>query len=253
MLLAIDIGNTNITLGVYHNNHWFKDWRIQTIKNRMPDEYGIILQQLLSQAGLAFSDLTQAIISSVVPPLTQGFVDLLSNQLQVRPLLLTPQAAHGLILKTNPPENTGADLIANAIAAYEICQSNCLVIDFGTATTITAIEAPGILLGGVIAAGLKTTAQALAQATSQLPSIELKLPQETIGTTTISAMQSGLVLGHLCLIEGLIHRLKKELPEAKVFATGGHSTILCQEQNFIDQVVPMLTLDGLRIAAKRLS
>jgi type III pantothenate kinase len=253
MLLAIDIGNTNIVLGIYHNQQWLKHWRVQTVKHRMPDEYAVIFLHLFQEISLSFTDFKRIIISSVVPQLTPDMIELFQSRTKITPLIVNHKTDTGIVLKTNPPEGagTGSDLIANAVAAYHRLQQNCLVIDFGTATTIMAVQQPGILLGGAIAPGIATSLDALVSKTSQLPQIAFVAPQTAIGNNSIAAMQSGLVLGHLSLIEGLITRMKQEIAEPKVIATGGHARMLAHLSNCIDIVDPWLTLEGLKIIAER--
>lgn len=254
MLLAIDIGNTNIVLGLYADNAWQHKWRVETSVSKMADEYRVLFQQLFSHEQLAPSNISQIIISSVVPQLTHSISDALKLMTGCNAHIVSHNSHRHFKVETSNPEATGRDLIVNGIAAYHQFKQDCIVVDFGTATTVMAIAAPGILLGGSISAGINTTLNALVSKTSQLPQIALTPPNSIIGPDTISAMQSGLVVGHLAMIEGLITRFKAErLAGAKVVATGGMSNVLAQYTDCFDAVEPWLTLDGLRIIAEQLS
>lgn len=248
MLLAIDVGNTNIVFGVHDGNKWVHDWRIHTAHHSMADEYAVLFNQLFVETHLHFSDFNKIVLSSVVPPLTHVILEMLNKRVD-RPILLVNHTLHsGLRIDVTPPEEIGSDLIANAAAAYHLFQHNCLVVDFGTATTIMAVKHPGILMGGAVTAGLNTTANALSRGTSQLPQIALDNPTSAIGNNTIRAMQSGLMLGHISLVEGLIARMKTEIGgETKVIATGGLTSRIGHLTNCFDVIDPLLTLEGLRL------
>lgn len=251
MLLAIDIGNTNIVLGVYNTTHWQHHWRIQTLHDRMPDEYAALFGQLLSEAGLRFSDFKQVIISSVVPQLTQGFYDMVASRSGIKPLILTINLDIGIQVQTDNPFRVGSDLVADAVAAYDRFQTTCIVVDFGTATTFTTVIQPGIMIGTAIAAGLHVTIDALVSRTAQLPNIELVPPPSVIGKNTIHSMQAGLILGYVAMVEGLIDRIQHEIGPAKVIATGGLSQVIGPLTTYFDEIDPWLTLDGLRLIAAR--
>lgn len=251
MLLAIDIGNTNIVIGAHDGQTWAHQWRAQTVRQRMPDEYAVLFRDLLGEAGLSLRDIDQTVLSSVVPQLTRGIAEMIASRTGHPPILVSSAIDTGIRVVTDQPERVGTDLIANAVAGYERAQGNCIVIDFGTATTFTAVAAPGELRGVAIAAGLTTTADALVGRTAQLPQIELTPPPSVIGRNTIHAMQAGLVLGHIALVEGLVARMKRELGGARVIATGGLSIVLQPHTDCFDEVDPWLTLDGLRLIAKR--
>ncbi len=251
MLLAIDIGNSNIKFGIHNGADWAHFWPIETVRSRMPDEYAVLLRSFLAEAGLVGRHIERAIMSSVVPQLTVGMLDMLERQIGKRPLLLRHGLDTGLAIKTDQPESVGTDLIANAIAGYHRFQSNCIVVNFGTATTLAAVAAPGEFLGASIAAGLAVTANALVGGAAQLSHVELTAPPSVIGANTRHAMQSGLVLGHVAMIEGLIARMRHDLPGAQVIATGGLAPVLAPLTNAFDAVDPMLTLEGLRIVSER--
>ncbi len=255
MLLAIDIGNSNIKFGVHAGGKWAHFWPVETVRNRMPDEYAVLLRSFFAEAGITAGDVSSAIMSSVVPQLTTGMLDMLERQLGARPLLLSNKLDTGLEITTDQPDSVGTDLLANAIAGYDRFQANCIVVNFGTATTLTAVAAGpqgiGQLRGVAIAAGLAVTANALVGGAAQLSHVELAPPPSVIGTNTRHAMQSGLVLGHAAMIEGLIDRMRAELRNAQVIATGGLAQIIANVTTSIDVTDPMLTLEGLRLVAER--
>src|SRR5690606_12153669 len=226
-------------------------WRVQTVRQRMPDEYAVLLRDFLGEAGLTLRDIDQTVLSSVVPQLTRGMADMLAAQTGHAPVLVSAKLDTGIQIVTDQPERVGSDLIANAVAGYARARGNCIVIDFGTATTLTAVAEPGEMRGVAIAAGLTTTADALVGRTAQLPQIELVPPPSAIGRNTIHAMQAGLVLGHIAMVEGLVARIKRELGGAHVIATGGLSTVLQPHTDCFDEVDPWLTLEGLRLIADR--
>jgi type III pantothenate kinase len=187
-----------------------------------------------------------------VPQLTQTISEVFENRSHVEALVLNGNVNTGLKINTKSPESVGADLIADAVGAYNLVHDNCIVVDFGTATTVFAVQNPGELIGGAICAGLKVTIDALVGKAAQLSQIPLEPPPNVIGKNTIEAMQSGLVLGHICMIEGLIDRMKKQMGgSAKVIATGGLSEKVGAHTDYFDVIDPMLTLDGLRVISKR--
>lgn len=253
MLLAIDIGNTNIVLGVYANQQWIHHWRVHTDHNYMADEYAVLFYHLFYEVGLSFEDFSKVVLSSVVPPLDHVFLSLLQKRCHCPLLVVSHELDTGLTVDIDPPDTVGGDLIANSVAAYNWYQDNCLAVDFGTATTIMAVKKPGYLLGGSVSAGLTTTAHALATGASKLTEVAMDPPHNVIGKGTTQAMQSGLVLGHISMVEGLVQRMKSELgdPQAKVVATGGLSQRIVDMTDCFDRVAPWLTLDGLRLIAQR--
>lgn len=252
MLLAIDIGNTNIVFGVHDGERWVHHWRVQTVRERMPDEYAVLFQGFLQGAGLHFGMFDRAVLSSVVPQLTQGIAGMVAAQIHRQPLIVRPPGTRtGLEIRTEHPERVGSDLVADAVAAYDYFQTDCIVVDFGTATTFTAVARPGVFLGVAIAAGLQATADALVSRAAQLQHVELVPPPSIIGRNTVQAMQAGLVLGYVSMVEGIIDRMQAELPGAKVIATGGLSGLIGPLTNRFDAIEPWLTLDGLRLIAER--
>lgn len=251
MLLAIDIGNTNVVFGAHDGEGWIHTGRVETVRTRMADEYAVIFRAVLAEADLNLSSFDRTIVSSVVPQLTRGMIEMISTRSGREPLVLGPHLDLGIQVKTEHPHQIGSDLVANAVAGYQRFQENCIVVNTGTATTLTAVAAPGELLGVSIAAGLMVTVDALVGRSAQLAHVPLNAPPSVIGRNTEQSMQSGLVLGHVAMIEGLIARIKDQLGGAKVVATGGLTGIIAPLTNAFDVVDPWLTLDGLRIIAGR--
>jgi len=251
MLLALDIGNSNIVIGASQDGEWSHQWRIQTDADETPDQYAMLFKNLFEEAGLTYRDFNRIIICSVVPQLTRTISDVFEKRSHTEPLVLSGKVYTGLEVKTDNPQTVGADLIADAVGAYEVFHDNCIVVDFGTATTVMAVRKPGEMIGGAICAGLKVTIDALVGKAAQLSQIPLEPPADVIGANTRDAMKSGLVLGHLCMVEGLIDRMRKTMGSAKVIATGGLSEKVGSYTDYFDVVDPMLTLDGLRLIMER--
>jgi type III pantothenate kinase len=251
MLLAIDIGNTNIVLGVHDGTHWKRTWRAQTVRERMPDEYASLFRAFLRQIHLDPSRFDQIVIASVVPQLTEGIAEVVFRGAGQIPLIVSHRLNLGIILDVDEPSKIGVDRLADAVAAYERFGSNCIVVDMGTATVFTIVREPGVLLGGAIATGLRTSAVALAGRTAQLPQVALTMPPSPVARNTIHAIQSGIMFGHLALVEGLVERMRAVLGEASVIATGGWSRILAPHTACFDAVDQTLTLEGLRLIAER--
>ncbi len=256
MLLAIDIGNTNITLGVYDGQLWREHWRLLTVRDKTTDEYGISLMVLLREAGLS-DKIQQVILSSVVPPLTIPFTKLCERYLGLSPVQVGVDLDMGIRVMTDNPEAVGADRIVNAVAAYHLHPGPSITIDMGTATKFDVVTAAGELLGGVIAPGLQLTANALASRAAKLSQVALEAPPHTIGRNTIHAMQSGLIFGYVCLIEGIVKRIVAEHPDQdkpiQILGTGGLINLIASQTNIIDHVDPWLTLTGLRVIHERVS
>jgi type III pantothenate kinase len=252
MLLCIDIGNTNIVLGLWSGSQWVTHWRVRTVREQMPDEYAILLKALLQDSGHAMADVKRVVLSSVVPPLTTVFAELFRRYRSMEPLVVGPGVRTGLRIRIDNPVELGADLVANAVAAYEQFRCACIIVDFGTATTFSAVSKEGDFLGVAIAPGLGVAAEALSSRTAQLPRVSLVPPPTAIGRNTTHSMQSGLILGYVGLVEGLIHRIRDELGgEARVVATGGLCDVLAPLTKEIGVISPWLTLEGLRLIADR--
>lgn len=248
MLLVIDLGNTNLTLGLFHGQQLTLHWRLATDQSRMPDEYGIQILSMLQHGGCTPDELTGLCFSSVVPPLTDRILQACQIYLQRQPLVVTSDLNLGIRIGYDDPHAVGADRLADAAAVWQQYGGPACFIDFGTATTFNAITADGLYLGGAITAGVGIALDALVQRTAKLPPVELKPPPSVIGRNTIHAMQSGLINGYIALSEGMIARFKQELgAETKVIATGGLVNLIAQHTQSIDVITPWLTLDGLRI------
>jgi type III pantothenate kinase len=246
MLLAIDIGNTNVVLGVFDNRTLAHQWRVGTNAQITPDEYAMIFRDLLDFAGIPFNRITGVIISTVVPPLRQVMTEMAKKYFLLEPLIVTHALKSGITIRLDNPKELGADRIVNAAAAFKQYGGPIIVVDFGTATTFCAITKAGDYLGGAICPGIRISAEALFQRASKLPRVELVKPSRTIGSDTISAMQSGILYGYAGLADGIIERMKVELsPEAKVVATGGLAELVAPETKHIREIRPTLTLEGL--------
>jgi type III pantothenate kinase len=248
MLLTIDVGNTNITLGLYDGETRRAAWRLATEHERMPDEYGLQLLGLMAHAGFGPPQLTGAVMASVVPPLTSTFRQACTSYLGVDPLVVDAGVKTGVRIRYEDPKAVGADRVADAAAARQLHGTPACVVDFGTATTFDAISAEGDYLGGAIAPGLGIAAEALFQRTAKLPRVDLARPPAAIGRNTVHAIQSGMLFGYAGLVEGMVARFRQELgPGTKVIGTGGLAELIAPETTVIEVVAPWLTLDGLRI------
>ncbi len=248
MLLTIDIGNTNLTLGLYNGDVLESRWRLATDHQRMPDEYGLQMLGLLQNARRDTGELDGICLSSVVPPITSRIIQACKEYLHIDPLVVHHQLKTGVSILYDDPRAVGADRIADAVAVQHLYGGPACVIDFGTATTFNALDREGNYLGGAITAGVNLAAEALSQRTAKLPPIDLQRPPNVIGRNTIHAMQSGLLFGYVCMVEGMVARFRRELGEdTKVIATGGLSEVVARETEIIQIIAPWLTLDGLRI------
>ncbi|MFC2065932.1 type III pantothenate kinase [Chloroflexota bacterium] len=248
MLLAIDIGNTNITLGIFEDKELRATWHIATDIHHMADEYASLLLNLLHHQGLDTSDVTKLALCSVVPPLTATFEELSQKYFHNSPLVVGAGVKTGVSIRMDNPREVGADRIANAAAAHHLYGGPIIIADLGTATTFDTVSREGDYLGGAIAPGINIAAETLSTRASMLPRVELIRPTHAIGTNTIAAMQSGLVFGYVGLIEGIISRIQQELGEkARVVATGGYANLIAKETSVIEIVNPDLTLIGLRL------
>jgi type III pantothenate kinase len=248
MLLCIDIGNTNITLGLYEGAALGPRWRLSTEHDRMPDEFGLQVTGLLALAGKSPADIHGAALASVVPPLTGRWVETCRTYLKVNPLVVDAGVHTGVKIRYEDPRAVGADRVVDAAAAYRLYGGPACIVDFGTATTFDAISADGEYLGGAIAPGIGIAAQALFQRTAKLPRVEVARPPAAIGRNTVHAIQSGLLFGYVGLVEGMVGRFRSELGgELKVIGTGGEVDLIARETKAIEILAPWLTLDGLRM------
>lgn len=256
MLLAIDIGNTNIVLGVFEGQTLGRSWRLATMRERTADEMGLLVSELLERAGIRPAAIGGVVMASVVPPLTASVIDMSERYLGARPLNLEPGVNTGMPVLYEHPADVGADRIVNSIAAYELFGRQrgtpLIVVDFGTATTFDAVSAAGEYLGGVICPGIQISADALFQRAARLPRIEVRKPARVVGKTTVGSMQSGLFFGYVGMVEGLVARVRAELGGAAYcIATGGLAGVIAPETRAIEAVEPDLTLTGLRMVWER--
>ena len=256
MLLAIDVGNTNIVLGVFRDDRLAHSWRLTTLRERTADELGILITSLCAHHGIARDDVSGIVLSSVVPPLTGTLLTMARDYFGRVPLNVEPGLDIGMPVLYENPAEVGADRLVNGIAAYEQFgrgkKSPVIVVDFGTATTFDAISARGEYLGGVICPGPQISADALFQRAARLPRIEVRKPERVIGTTTVKSMQAGLFWGYVDMVEGLVRRIREELGGAAiVVATGGLASTVAPETTLVDHVDGELTLRGLRIVWDR--
>lgn len=253
MLLAIDIGNSNIAFGL-HDQQWLHYWRLNTVANKTSDEYEVLFRSLLTNGQVDLSQIGQVVISSVVPSLRATFQRMVEQMFNKNPVFVNHQLNTGIEVAIDSPHEIGSDLLANAVAGYSIFRGSCIVVDFGTALSITIVDQNGRLLGGSIAPGLESAMKALSSNTAQLPFVELKAPESAIGKNTNHAIQSGIIFGYVGLVEYLIRRIKSEMDgDVKVIATGGLSEVIAPLTEQFDAIEPWLTLDGLRIIAGRLT
>ncbi|MBA32173.1 MAG: pantothenate kinase [Chloroflexi bacterium] len=251
MLLAIDIGNTNITIGLFNKETLEKTWRISTSRNNTSDEYGINILNILSNKDISNKDISAIVMCSVVPPLTTTFIDIFKDYFNISPLIIGSGTKTGIKIMYDSPRDVGADRIVDAAAVLHLYKGPAIIVDLGTATVFDAVSANGEYLGGAISPGIGVSAESLYKATSQLKRVELIAPETAIGKTTTHAIQSGLILGYSELIKGMIKRFKEELgSNAKIIATGGLADIISKELNLFDIIDHNLTLKGLQILYK---
>jgi len=248
MLLTIDLGNTNLTIGLYDGETLTHHWRLATDQARMPDEYGLQLLGLLTNAGRTPADLTGVCLSSVVPPLTGRVTQACLEYLKQAALVVDTGVKTGIRIRYEDPKAVGADRVCDAVAVMHSYGGPACIIDFGTATTFNALTKDGEYLGGAITAGINLAADALFTHTAKLQRIDLQRPPSVIGRNTVHAMQSGLLFGYVSMVEGMVTRFRSELgSDMKVVATGGLAELVSKETKVINILAPWLTLDGLRI------
>ena len=248
MLLAIDIGNTNINLGVFKGEELRATWHMATGIHRVADEYAALLLTLMHHHNLKVSDIKEVAMCSVVPPLIATFGEFIQHYFHTSPLVVGAGVKTGVSIRMDNPREVGADRIVNAAAAHHLYGGPVIITDLGTATTFDTVSKEGDYIGGAIAPGITTATEALYTRAAMLPRVELTRPKHAIGTSTISAMQSGLIFGYVGLVEGIVTRIQRELKEkALVVATGGYAKLIAKETTVIDEVNPNLTLVGLRL------
>ena len=248
MLLALDAGNTNITVGIFRDGELADHRRLRTVRDQTSDEWGILLMSLLRYASLDPADVHGIIVSSVVPPLNGALREMARRYFAMDAMFVTSQTDAGLKILYETPSEVGADRIVNSVAALHKYGGPCVIVDLGTAITFDAISANAEYLGGIIAAGIGISAEALFSRTARLPLVDFRKPKSVIGTNTVASMQSGLYYGAIGAIDGMIERLMDELGrETRIIATGGHAQLIADGSKYIPFVDENLTLEGLRI------
>jgi type III pantothenate kinase len=253
MILVIDVGNTNIVLGIYESKKLVNFWRVKTDAEKTSDEYGMIINQLFELQGFKFSDIQAVVICSVVPPIMYTLEHMARKYFRREPLIVGPGIKTGMNIKYDNPKEVGADRIVNAVAAYELYGGPLIIVDFGTATTYCAVSENGDYLGGAISPGVRISMDALFERTAKLPRVELVKPGTVICKNTINSIQSGVIYGYVGQVDYIVRRMKKELGDmnTKVISTGGLSKLIASESETIDVVNGLITLEGLRIIYER--
>lgn len=252
MILVLDVGNTNIVIGVYKEKKLLHHWRMSTNRQGTVDEYGMTIHNLFQYANLKLSDIEGVAISSVVPPIMGLLESLCDKYLHKVPVIVGPGVKTGLNIRYENPREVGADRIVNAVAAIEKYGSPLIVVDFGTATTFDYIDEDANYLGGAIVPGIGISTEALYQRTAKLPRIELVKPKSVVGRNSIASMQAGIIYGYVGQVDGIVNRIRKEFKvNPKVIATGGLADLIAAESETIEVVDSMLTLEGLRLIYER--
>ena len=253
MLLVFDIGNSNIVMGTYEGKKLLRHWRISTDRQKTGDEYGMLINSLFAYQNIRMEQVRSIIISSVVPPLMVPMIKMCERYFHIHPLVVGPGIKTGFRISYENPREIGADRIVNVAGAFEQYGGPLIVIDIGTATTFDVVAPNGDFLGGVIAPGLSSSADALFQRAARLPRIELVTPKRIISRNTVSGMQAGIIYGYVGQIDEIVRRMKKEMgyDEIKVVATGGYARMVSRESKTIDKIDHFLTLTGLRVLYER--
>lgn len=252
MMLAVDIGNTDVTLGLHKDGRWAHVWRLSSASNHPELFYGIKFREFFFEAGLQTSGVQKIVISSVVPDLTDRIISVVKTLFEKQPVVLGPEVYAKLPIEVLNPYEIGSDLVSNALAAYTRFKANCIVVDFGTALTFTTLDAKGKIIGVAIVPGLKTAIRSLAQNTARLFDVPLELPSSALGKDTVHAIQAGILIGYEGLVISMLKRIKSELnnPACATVATGGLSSIITSIKDQFTEVDKNLTLDGLRIISE---
>lgn len=254
MLLAIDVGNTNIVIGVFDGKRLVESWRLSTDRTKTADEYRLLMSQLLHQSDIEVGQIDGIIISCVVPPVLPLLREMCTRQFGQEPVLVGTDLDVGVRILYDNPRELGADRIANAVGGYAEYGGPLIVVDFGTSTNFDVVSSDGAYLGGAIAPGVGISSEALSQRTALLPRIDVRIPPHAIGKNTMSSMQSGFYFGFLGQMEEIVRRIKRELPqEPTVVATGGLARLMAEKSELVDVIDPDLTLKGLQIILERIS
>ena len=248
MLLAIDLGNTNLTFGLFEGDRLKHDWRLATRRDSMPDELGLVMVQLIRQDGIDPAGVDAVVVASVVPPLNASLLQAIERYFGHQPLMVGPGIKTGLKIHYRDPKEVGADRIVAAMAAFRKYGGPLIIIDFGTGTTYDVVSRDGDYLGGAIAPGMGISVEALYERAARLQRVELKAPATVIGRTTAESMQAGIIFGYTAQVEGMVARIRKELgEEARVVATGGFAGLIAAQTPVIEAVDQRLMLEGLRL------
>jgi len=256
MVLALDIGNTEITLGLFDGDELERSWRLTTRPDQTPDEWAVVVRALFDQAGLDITEVTATVLASVVPSATEAVADALLIATGTTPTIIGPETPLPVKLDVDEPHTVGADRVVNTVAAMHLFRVDVIVVDFGTATTLDCITRDGVFLGGIIAPGLRTSGENLARRAAKLMPVELAPPARAMGRRTEDCIRAGLVYGAADAVDGLVRRLKAEWPTRtvpKVIATGGYAALVAKYSSEIEEVHPDLTLRGLQIAHRLLA
>lgn len=255
MLLAIDVGNTNIVLGIYENGKLLYDWRVSSDKSKTSDEYGLLFRDIFEASNIKISCIKDIIISSVVPNLMHSIPAACERYFNIKPLVVDHDTDTGIINKYSDPTEVGADRLVNAAAGYKKYGGPLIIIDIGTAITFDYINKNGEYLGGSIAPGIGISSEALFMKTAKLPKVELEIPKKVIGNTTKSSIQSGFIFGYIGLIdnivEGIINEMNLKIDDVVVLGTGGYSKLIFKNTKYVKNIDPMLTLEGLKYIYER--
>ncbi|MGN7457771.1 type III pantothenate kinase [Paenibacillus pasadenensis] len=252
MIVVIDVGNTNIVLGIYRGSELLHHWRMSTNRSATSDEYGMMVYNLFHYAGISLDEIRGVVVSSVVPPLMRTLEQLSTTYLKHAPLVIGPGIKTGLNIRYENPREVGADRIVNSVAGIEKYGAPLIVVDFGTATTFDYIDESGAYLGGAIVPGIGISTEALYQKAAKLPRIELVKPRSVIGRNPVTSMQAGIIFGYAGQVDGIVRRIRKEFDNhPRVVATGGLADLIAAESETIERVDHLLTLEGLRLIYER--